>query len=83
MSKSEIRNFIIENFLFGDGHRLDDSASLLETHLIDSTGILEIVSFLENHFGLSIDDQELRPEHLDSVDNITRFVEKKLGAAVG
>ena len=83
MNKETIRDFIVENFLLGDGRRLSDSTPLLEAHIIDSTGILEIVSFLEEKFAITIEDEELRPENLGAVENISSFLDKKLGGAVG
>lgn len=83
MNKTMIRGYIIENFLLGDGRRFDDSTPLLEAHIVDSTGILEIVTFLEEKFGITIEDEELRPENLNTVENISRFLDRKLGGAVG
>jgi acyl carrier protein len=79
--KSEkIRQFIIDNFLFGQQAQLSDAASFLEIGIIDSTGMLELISFLEQEHGISISPDELIPENLDSVDRITRFLERKLEA---
>jgi acyl carrier protein len=76
-----IRAFIVENFLFGDESALvDDQASLIDADLVNSTGILELVSFLEAEFGLSIADPEIVPENLDSVDRLAAFVSRKLAA---
>jgi len=79
MIRNEIRTFIIDTFLFGDGGRLTDTTPLLESHVVDSTGVLEIVSFLENHFGITVDDDDLRPENLNSVEKIAGFLERKKG----
>ena len=74
-----MREFIVDNFLFGqDGADLTDEASLLEHGIIDSTGVLELVSFLEEGYQLKIDDEELIPENLDSIGNLARFVRRKL-----
>ena len=74
-----LREFIVDNFLFGqDGADLTDEASLLEHGIIDSTGVLELVSFLEGKYPLKIDDEELIPENLDSIGNLARFVRRKL-----
>jgi acyl carrier protein len=77
MKIDEIRSFIIENFLFGDGHLISDTAPLLESHIIDSTGVLEIVSFLEQHFGIQVEDEELVPENLNSISGISEYLERK------
>lgn len=76
--KDEIRHFIIDNFLFGDEtQEICDEDSFLQTNLIDSTGILELVSFIERTFGITVKDEELLPENLDSLANATRFVVTK------
>lgn len=76
---SEIRAFIVGNFLFGqEGDGFTDDQSFLETGIVDSTGLLELVSFVEQRYGISIADRELVPENLDSLRNISRFVARKL-----
>ena len=77
-TKSQIKNFIIENFLFGNSDGLDDKASFLEEGIIDSTGVLELVNFLEETYEIQVADEELIPENLDSVNNVIRFIEEKL-----
>jgi acyl carrier protein len=74
---NEIRSFVIENFLFGDGQRLSDTTPLFENHIVDSTGVLEIVSFLEQHFGIRVEDEELVPENLNSILRIATYLEQK------
>lgn len=77
--KAQIRQFIVENFLYGDsGVTFADGDSLLDQGLIDSTGILELVMFLEETYGVSVEDVELVPENLDSVQAIDNFVAGKL-----
>ncbi|HTQ61282.1 MAG TPA: acyl carrier protein [Candidatus Solibacter sp.] len=82
-AENVIRQFIVDNFLFGqdEGH-LSTRDSLLEKGLIDSTGILELVGFLQSHFGLKIEDEEIVPSNLDSIEKITRFLETKRGDIV-
>jgi len=72
-----IKNFIVENFLFGDDVQLDNDTSFLDAGIIDSTGVLELIGFIEETFGISVDDEEIIPEHLDSLQNITAFLNKK------
>jgi acyl carrier protein len=74
----KIRQFITDNFLFGQQAQLSDSDSFLEKGIIDSTGMLELISFVEEQYGISISTEELIPENLDSIDRITRFLERKL-----
>jgi len=74
-----IRNFIIESFIIdGNPNQLDNDQSFLESGIIDSTGILELVSFIEEHYEVKIEDEELIPDHLDSVNNVVKFINKKL-----
>jgi acyl carrier protein len=76
--RTAIRGYIIENFLFGDEAPLTgDDISLLDSGIIDSVGVMELVSYLEQEHGMTIEDHELVPENLDSVDNLVRFVETK------
>ena len=73
-----VREFVVENFLFGDGESLKEDTSFLEEGVIDSTGILELVMFIEETFGMKVKDDELVPENMDSLRNIARFLERKL-----
>ena len=77
-TKNKIKTFIIENFLFGSEDGLKDETSFLEEGIIDSTGILELVTFLEEEFSITIEDEELVPENLDSINNVTAFLESKI-----
>jgi acyl carrier protein len=77
-TKSKIREFIIENFLFGNANGLTDETSFLEEGIIDSTGVLELVTFLEENFSIQVDDEELIPENLDSIDNVSAYLERKI-----
>jgi acyl carrier protein len=74
-----IRQFIVENFIFGEDGNLKEETSFLESGIIDSTGILELVSFLEEKFGISVADEELVPENLDSIANVVAYLIKKKG----
>ena len=76
---SEIRDFVVKNFLFGKGDDLRDDESLLENGVIDSTGVLELVSYLQEHFELRIEDEEIVPANLDSIRNLVEFVGRKTG----
>ena len=76
--KTKIKAFIIENFLFGNANGLQDDTSFLEEGIIDSTGVLELVTFLEEDFGIQVDDEELIPENLDSINNVTTYLEQKM-----
>jgi acyl carrier protein len=80
--KQEIRKFIIDNFYYGqDDAALTDGASFLENGIIDSTGVLELVSFVQEQYKIRVSDDELVPENLDSLDNLARFVSRKRSGA--
>ena len=73
----EIRTFVKSNFYVPDDLTLSDESSLLDLGIVDSTGVLEIVAFLESSFGFVVDDLEIVPENLDSVARIAGFVARK------
>jgi acyl carrier protein len=73
----KIRAFVIENYLFGEDGKLNNSDSFMESGIIDSTGILELVRFLEATFGVKVADEDLIPDNLDSIDKIVTFVRAK------
>ena len=76
--EQQVRSFILENFLFTtDTSALGVNDSFLAKGIIDSTGMMEVIYFLEDRFAMRIDDAEMIPENLDSVSNIVRFVERK------
>ena len=74
-----VRSYIETTFLFGDNSRLGPDTSFLDSSILDSTGMLELISFIEQEFGISIDPTELVPDNLDSISKVTRFIEKKKG----
>jgi len=73
----EIRAFIVENFLLGRDSGFDNGESLLESGVIDSTGIMHVVAFLEERFGIAVDDEDMIADNLESVNRIAAFVERK------
>jgi acyl carrier protein len=75
----DVRKFIVEQLLFGDASRLDDNMSFSGASIVDSTGILELIMFLEGTYNIKIADNELIPENLDSIANVARFLEGKVG----
>ncbi|WP_319417167.1 acyl carrier protein [Marispirochaeta aestuarii] len=80
--KTALKGFIVSNFLFGqDSLKFDDADSFLEKGIIDSTGILELISYLEETYTISVEDDELIPENLDSVNAVDAFVRRKLNGA--
>ena len=76
--KTKIKDFIKDNFLVDFKHsNLDDKDSFFKKGIIDSTGVLELVSFAEETFSIKVEDEELIPDNLDSVDKIASFIKKK------
>ena len=77
-TEKKVREFIVDNFLFGqEDDQLANDSSLLQAGVIDSTGVLELVVFLEESYGIDIEDEELTPENLDSIVNLARFIISK------
>ena len=80
--EAEIRKFLTENFPLGeDPSNLAANASLLEAGIIDSTGVLELVGFVEETYSVTVEDEELLPENFDSIQGIVAFVGRKRAAA--
>lgn len=79
--KSQVRKFIQDNFIMGgDAGHFADADSFMEHHLIDSTGFLELVTHLEEVYGIQVQDEEMIPENLDSLDAIEAYVRRKNAA---
>jgi acyl carrier protein len=76
--KDEIRAFVRQNFMFGLGEKLADSESFLEAGIIDSTGVLELVGFLETTYSIEVANEDLVPANLDSIDRVAAFVARKV-----
>ena len=77
-TKQQLRDYIVENFLFGDTEtEFADSDSFMEKGIIDSTGILEVITYVEDTFDISVNDEEILPENLDSVENLSNFIKTK------
>lgn len=80
--KTNIRNFIVDNFLFGDASQaIEDATSLIDNGYVDSTGVLELVMYLEQTFAIKVADSEIVPANLDSVGAIAAYVEGKQRSA--
>ncbi len=75
--KSKLREFIKNNFLLGNDSSLNDEDSFMGKGIVDSTGILEVVSFVEENFAFKIPDEDLLPENLDSINNLVTYITKK------
>jgi acyl carrier protein len=81
--QQELRDYIVDNILFGDGEKLDEDVSLQKAGILDSTGFLEIITFMEERFAIEIADVEVVPENFDTLRRIAAFVEQKMGARAG
>ena len=80
--KSKVREFLIGNFFLNTRTiSIDDNTSLMENGIVDSTGILEVVTYLQSDFEIEILDEEIVPENLDSLNNMARFIEHKQAIA--
>jgi len=79
--KEQIRAFVTSNFYVADPTALEDATSLLDRGIIDSTGVLEVIFFIEENFGIKVEDSEMLPENLDSIERIAKFISTKKAAA--
>jgi len=76
--KSKVKQFVVQNFLFGNAEGLNENTSFIDEGIIDSTGVMEMITFLEETFAIKVEDEELVPENLDSIDNVAAFLERKM-----
>jgi|SaaInl7_200m_RNA_FD_contig_21_3148018_length_1052_multi_10_in_0_out_0_1 acyl carrier protein len=76
--QNEIRSFILENFLLGEDTGFGTEESLMASGIVDSTGVLELIEFLENRYEFTIDDHELVPANLDNIAAIGRYIRRKV-----
>jgi acyl carrier protein len=78
--RKELKTFITEQFLMGDENECPgDSDSFMQAGIIDSTGVLELVAFIEDKFAISVEDDEMTPANLDTLDSLVTFISGKLG----
>jgi acyl carrier protein len=81
-TRTTVRDYIIDTFLFGDASLMPgDDQSLLQNGIVDSTGVLDLILLVEDKFGLRVADEDVTPENFDSVDRISRFLERKRAIA--
>lgn len=76
----EVRAFLQQNFMLDEAATLPEEASFMEAHVLDSTGFIELIGFIEERFGVSVLDEEMLPENFDSLRNIEAYVRGKRGA---
>jgi len=77
----QVRSFITENYLYGQDKQFDDNDSFLEHGIIDSTAVLELVAFLEENYAITVEDEELTPDNLDSIKSVSAYLRRKLNGA--
>ena len=79
----QIREFIVENFLYGQDRTFKDDDSFLDEGIVDSTGVLQLVSHLGETYGVTIEDEDLVPENMDSINNVVAYLSRKLNPVTG
>ncbi|MCY2954887.1 MAG: acyl carrier protein [Planctomycetota bacterium] len=83
-TENEVRQFVVENFLYGqDDGAIQRDSSFVDNGVIDSTGVLELVAFLEKTYGIKVEDGEITPDNLDSISRVARYIEQKRASRVG
>ena len=75
--RRQVREFLLSNFYVAEANSLEIDTSLLDQGIIDSTGVLEVIGFIEETFGITVEDSELLPENLDSIEGIAQFIMRK------
>ncbi len=81
--RSAVRTFILDRFYVPVPEELADDTSLLEAGVVDSTGVQEVIGFIEEAFQIRVENEEILPEYLDSIDRLTRFVRRKIEMRLG
>jgi acyl carrier protein len=79
--RTRVRQFILDNFYVNDPDSLSDETSLIDSGIVDSTGMMDIILFLETECGIRVEDDETIPENLESIDQIVAFVGRKLNSS--
>ena len=74
-----VKAYVVEKILFGDDNRIGQDTDFLENGILDSTSVLELVGFLEEKFGIRVEDDELVPENMNSLEKVTIYISKKTG----
>jgi len=76
----EVREFVVSNFLYGQDRSFKDDDSFMAEGIVDSTGVLQLVAFLEETYGITVEDEELIPENLDSISYVSAYLARKISA---
>jgi acyl carrier protein len=78
--REQVRDFVCTNFLFNSAAPIDNDSSLMEQGIVDETGVLELVMFVEETYGIKVDEVDLIPEHFDSIDRISSYIAEHLAS---
>jgi len=78
---AEVRAFLKENFMLDDAVAIEEETSFMDNHILDSTGFIELITFIEERYGVKVEDEEMVPENFDSLRNISAYVGRKRGAS--
>ena len=76
--KEEVKEFIIENFLFGDGKELTEETNFFDKGIIDSTGVLELICFMEETYDITIEDEDVTQKNFSTINNVSHYLQNKL-----
>ena len=79
----QVREFIVENFLYGQKRAFKDDDSFLGEGIVDSTGVLQLVAFLEETYGITVEDEDLTPGNMDSIDSVAAYLSRKMNPVAG
>ena len=79
----QVREFIVENFLYGQERAFKDDDSFLGEGIVDSTGVLQLVSHLEETYGITVEDEDLTPENMDSINSVVAYLSRKMNPVAG
>jgi acyl carrier protein len=77
---AKVRSFLLDNFVMGGDTVIGDDTSFMESHILDSTGFIELISYIEEEFGVQVGDEEMLPENFDSLASIQRYLARKRAA---
>lgn len=78
--KAVVRQFLIDNFVMGGDLTIADDTSFMKSRILDSTGFIELITFIEDTYQIKVDDREMLPENFDSLQNVERYVDRKTRA---
>lgn len=75
--KATVRRFLLDNFVMGGKTVIADDTSFMKGHILDSTGFIELITFVEDTYGVKVDDAEMLPSNFDSLNNVENYINRK------